>query len=266
LATEPANQVAPRTDEQAAPSLACTTIELPGGVRIRVKVPRDWQPGQRVEAIREAQQIADDAEESKKKRRKKRPEQCDRKFPEHLPRYERVVDLPEDQSEGLTLIGDDEVETLECTAAELKVRVTKYAKYALVADKTKGIVSPARPTGLVEGDRFDASVGVEVVAWKYFYHLPFYRQQDMFGGRGWTPSRSTLQNIETAVDLVLRPHAEYLRSVLTQDKTVGCDDTGVLLITSKAMPDLTDHPRADRIGEVIGNAIESGKPSIKANM
>ena len=218
------------------------------------------------DAIREAQQIVEDAEETKKKRRKQRPQQSDRKFPEHLPRYEKIVDLPEDRREGLKLIGYDEVETLECTAAELKVRVTKYAKYAHEADKSKGIVSPERPTGLVEGDRFDASIGVEVVAWKYFYHLPFYRQQDLFGGSGWTPSRSTLQNIEAAVEFALRPLAEYLQSVLKQDRTVGCDDTGVLLITPKTMPDLSDHPRGERIGEVVENAIESGKPSINANM
>jgi transposase len=218
------------------------------------------------DAIRDAQKIVDDAEETKKKRRKKRPEQSDRKFPEHLPRYEKTVDLPEDQREGLTLIGYDEVETLECTAAELKVRVTKYAKYANPVDKTKGVASPERPTGLVEGDRFDASIGVEVVAWKYFYHLPFYRQQDLFAGSGWTPSRSTLQNIESAVEFALRPLAEYLRSVLKQDRTVGCDDTGVLLITPKAMPDLSEHPRGERIGEVLEKAIRSGKPSIKANM
>jgi hypothetical protein len=81
---------------------------------------------------------------------------------------------------------------------------------------------------LVEGDRFDASISVAVVAWKYFYHLPFYRQQDMFAG--WAPSRSTLQNIEAAVEFALRPLAEFLRSFLQQDTTVGCDDTGVLLI------------------------------------
>jgi len=218
------------------------------------------------EAIREAQQIVDDAQETKQKRRKKRPEQSDRKFPEHLPRYEKIVDLPEDKREGLTLIGYDEVETLECTATELKVRVTQYAKYAYVADKTKGIVSPERPTGLVEGDRFDASIGVEVVSWKYFYHLPFYRQQDLFAGSGWTPSRSTLQNIEAAVEFALRPLAEYLRSVLKQDRTVGCDDTGVLLITPKAMPDLSDHPRRERIGEVLEEAIALGKPSIRSHM
>jgi len=181
------------------------------------------------EAIREAEQIVEDAEEAKRKRRKKRPEQSDRTFPEHLPRYEKIVDIPEDQREGLTLIGYDEVETLECIAAELKVRVTKYAKYANRNDKAKGVVSPERPTGLVEGDRFDASIGVEVVAWKYFYHLPFYRQQDLFAGSGWTPSRSTLQNIEAAVEFALRPLAECLRGALKQDRTVGCDDTGVLV-------------------------------------
>ncbi len=218
------------------------------------------------EAIREAEQIVDDAEEANKKRRKKRPQPSDRKFPEHLPRYEKIVDLPEAQRKGLILIGYDEVETLESTAGELKVRVTRYAKYAHPTDKSQGIVTPERPTGLVEGDRFDASIGVEVVAWKYFYHLPFYRQQDLFAGSGWTPSRSTLQNIETAVEFALRPLADYLRSILKQDRTVGCDDTGVLLITPKAMPDLSEHPRGERIGEVLENAIESGKPSINANM
>ena len=50
LATESAKQVAPKSDEQAAPAVACTTIELPGGVRIRVEVLTDRQPGQRLEA------------------------------------------------------------------------------------------------------------------------------------------------------------------------------------------------------------------------
>ena len=218
------------------------------------------------EAIREARQIVDDGEETKKNRRRNRPTVSDRKFPEHLPRIERIVDVPEAQREGLTLIGYDEVESLEWIPPELRVRLTKYAKYARAADQGQGIVSPERPTGLVEGDRFDVSIGVEVVAWKYFYHLPFYRQQDLFAGSGWTPSRSTLQNIEAAVEFTLRPLAEYLRSILKQDRTVGCDDTGVLLITPKAMPDLSDHPRGKRIGEVLEDAIGSGKPSIKANM
>ncbi|WDQ17490.1 hypothetical protein [Rhodopirellula sp. P2] len=49
------------------------------------------------EAIRDAEQIVDDAEEDKKKRRRNRPPTGDHKFPEHLPHYERIVDVPEGQ-------------------------------------------------------------------------------------------------------------------------------------------------------------------------
>lgn len=219
------------------------------------------------EAIREAQQVVADAEQQEQTRKPKRPGREDRKFPPHLPRYERVIDLPEGRREGLKFIGYDEVETLEWVRPELRVRVNKYAKYAVPAnvDGKSSVVSPERPTGLVEGDRFDVSVGVEVVAWKYFYHLPFYRQQDFFAGSGWTPSRSTLVNLEAAVEFTLRPLAEYLRSYLKTDPCVGCDDTGVVLITPAVMPDLSNHPRRERISEVLEQAIAAGKPSIKAN-
>ena len=218
------------------------------------------------EAIREAESIVADADQQRGKRRAPRPQKDDRKFPEHLPRYERVIDLPENQREGLRLIGYDEVETLELVRSELRVRVNKYAKYADASDKTQGVISPPRPTGLVEGDRFDASIGVEVVAAKYFYHLPFYRQQDVFASSGWTPSRSTLSNIEEAVEFTLQPLADCARDYLLQDRTVGCDDTGLLLITPPVVPDLSDHPRGKRISEVLQRAIAEGKPSIRAHM
>lgn len=222
------------------------------------------------EAIREAEQVVADAEQSKKHRSPNRPRREDRKFPEHLPRYERIIDLPEDVCEGLKFIGYDEVETLEWVRPELRVRINKYAKYAAPADaidtdRKSAVVSPQRPTGLVEGERFDSSIGVEVVAWKYFYHLPFYRQQDMFAGSGWTPSRSTLANLETAVEFALRPLAEHLRAYLKTDTCIGCDDTGVVLITPAVMPNLAYHPRRERVSEVLEKAIASGKPSIKAN-
>ena len=116
------------------------------------------------EAIREAEQIVNAAEEEKRKQKPKRPRHSDRKFPEHLPRIEKTIDLPPEQREGLKLIGYDEVETLEWIRPKLQVRLNKYAKYAHRSDKTQGIRSPERPTGLVEGDRYDASVAVEVVA------------------------------------------------------------------------------------------------------
>lgn len=46
LATESASEVASKPEEQASPPLACTTIELPGGIRIRVEAPTRRQPSQ----------------------------------------------------------------------------------------------------------------------------------------------------------------------------------------------------------------------------
>ena len=241
------------------------------------------------EAIREAEQTVDEAAREKQKRKQQRPGKTDRKFPDHLPRTEKIVDLPEEQREGLKLIGYDEVEMLKWKRPELYVELTKYAKYVFPAGQTPAdetpsietpvietpavenpsgrrpaVISPERPSGLA-GNRFDVSIAAEIVAWKYAYHLPFYRQQDLFAGSGWTPSRSTLANLETEVAFTLEPLADYLRSFLKTDRCIGCDDTGVTLVTPKSLPDLSNHPRGDRISKVLGQAIEKGKPSIKAN-
>lgn len=218
------------------------------------------------EAVRDAEKTVEESERERQKRRRSRPRPDNRKFPAHLPRREEIIDLPELRRKSLKLIGYDEVESLEYIRQALRVCVYKYAKYTSPTVPSEGIVSPERPTGLVEGNRFDVSIGVEIVASKYFYHLPFYRQQDLFASCGWTPSRSTLQNIETSVEFALRPLADYLRYFLKQDRTIGCDDTGVLLITPKQIPDLSGHARQTRIEEILQKAIDEGRPSINAKM
>ena len=107
------------------------------------------------EAIREAEQIVQNDEEAKQRGKTQRPRRDDRKFPDHLPRIEQIIDLPEDLRAGLKFIGYDEVETLGSKRQELYVLNRKYAKYAYPANPSLGIISPERPTGLVEGDRFD---------------------------------------------------------------------------------------------------------------
>jgi hypothetical protein len=51
LTSEIDNQAASASREQANSPLASTTIELPGGVRIRVDVPTDRRPEHRGEAL-----------------------------------------------------------------------------------------------------------------------------------------------------------------------------------------------------------------------
>ena len=75
-------------------------------------------------------------------------------LPENLPRYEVEADVPEDVKNcpahgPRTLIGYDTTETLEFERPKLRVRVTKYAKYACTQESGCGVASPERPTGLV---------------------------------------------------------------------------------------------------------------------
>ena len=190
------------------------------------------------EAVWEAQQTLEEVESRRRAKRRQPRRSSSEKFPEHLPRYEKIVDLPDEEKAGKVFLGYDEVETLELERPRLRVRVTKYAKYADPQRPQAGVASPERPTGLVEGDRFDTSVAVEIMAARFFYHLPYYRQQDIFAGCGWTPSRSTLLNIVAASEFVLQPLAQHYRDLIQEIDILGCDETPVKLIVPPVLPEL----------------------------
>lgn len=222
--------------------------------------------------------LADAVEETKlveahqrRKPRKKR----DEGLPEHLPRYEVTAEVPEAVKQceihgERTLLPEsmwDKTETLEFERPVLKVRVTKYPKYACPEQSRCGIGSPERPTGIVEGNKYDTSIAAEIISGKYGYHLPIYRQQDYFAGSGWSPGRSTLLNILTECSFVIEPLLGFFKQTLQQDPAIGCDDTGVTLLYPKTVPtfDLED-PKARRIHEVFSKALKDEKPSIRAKM
>jgi transposase len=204
--------------------------------------------------------------------RKPRPRPSQEKFPPHLPRVEEVVEPPAEQRECPTHgakqpLGYDVVETLMFERPKLWVLVRKYAKYVCASEPACGVASAPRPTGLVEGDRYDASVAAEVIANKYAYHLPLYREQDIFAGSGWTPSRSTLLNLLCASAFALQPLGDHLRRWLLADGGLGCDETGVTLIVPPVLPALDPaDPRSARIAEVLQGAIDAGRPSVRAAM
>ena len=203
-------------------------------------------------------------------RRPRLPKPRQEQLPEHLPRYEVEAEAPEDvkhcpQHGERKLVGHDAVETLEFERPKLRVRVTKYPKYACENQPQCGLASPERPTGLVEGDRYDTSVAAEIITNKYGYHLPVYRQQDQFAGSGWTPSRSTLLNILEAAAFAIRPLAEHIRSVVLESDIVGTDDTHVTLLLPENIPDAHDR-KSQRAYEVLCEAKQQGRPSVTARM
>jgi len=208
-------------------------------------------------------------------RRRKPRKRRDEGLPEHLPRYEvtaEVLDADKNcETHGeRTLLPEamwDKTETLEFERPKLRVRVTRHPKLACPGQPECGIVSPERPTGIVEGNKYDTSIAAEIIAGKFSYHLPIYRQQDYFAGSGWSPGRSTLLNILTGCYFVIGPLLDYFKQTLQNDPVIGCDDTGVTLLYPKTLPafDLTD-PKQRRIHEVFAKALEGGKSSINAKM
>jgi len=192
--------------------------------------------------------------------------------PDHLPRYEVEANVPEDVKHcprhgERTLIGYDSVESLVFRRPELRVRVTKYPKYACVGKADCGVASPERPTGLVEGDRYDTSVAAEIITAKYGFHLPVYRQQDLFAGCGWAPQRSTLLNILVASAFVLRPLAEYFKRVVLASDVVGTDDTHVTLLLPATIPKVDPNdPKSQRTHDILSKAAAEGRRSVRAHM
>lgn len=219
------------------------------------------------QAVEEAELIVK-AHTRQKRPRKPRNE----KLPEHLPRYEVEAPAADDlltcplhgQRE---VIAYDYTETLEFERPKLRVRVTKYPKFACKSQPQCGVASPERPTSLVEGDRYDTSVAAEVIAGKYGYHLPIYRQQDYFAGSGWVPARSTLLNLLVASAFVIRPLIESFKQAVLMDSILGTDDTRVTLLLPKEIPKpIAGNAKSQRIHEVFSDAVKEDKRSVSARM
>jgi transposase len=206
------------------------------------------------------------------RRKQGRDKPRNEQLPAHLPRYEVEAPIPEEVRFCAThgerkLIGHDRTETLEYTRPQLRVRVTLIPKFACEDEAECGVKEPARPQGLVEGNRYDTSVAAQIITAKSGYHLPLYRQQDLFAGSGWTPSRGTLLNILAAAGDLLPPFIAYLRGEVLDSGIIGTDDTRVTLLLPSVLPPPADGDRkSQRIHEVFSEAIQENKKSVTARM
>ena len=220
------------------------------------------------EAVEQAETIVSEHTRRKQAGKKPRNEQ----LPEHLPRYEVELEVPEElkhceQHGERQLIGHDRQETLEFERPKLKVRVTLIPKYACPDDPQCGVAEPPRPLGLVEGNRYDTSIAAEIITAKYGYHLPIYRQQDWFAGSGWMPGRSTLLNILTASAELLEPFMQYLRREVLASELLGTDETRVTLLLPSELPAvIPGDALSQRMYEVFTAAQAAGKPSVSGRM
>ena len=216
------------------------------------------------EGIEQAAEENDRAKKNKKKPKRRRRNEI---FPDNLDRKEVVIDLPEEDKQGLVRIGEDIQETAHFRRPIVYIVRKIFPKYARVGDPDAGVFQAERPPALISGDRYDTSFAAEIIAAKYSYHLPIYRQEDLFAGCGIQLSRSTLLNIQEAAARIIRPFAEYLADLVRTDHCIGSDDTGVCLLLPQQIPGVKeDDPKSRRVAEVIAQAKSENKKSINAKM
>jgi len=158
-------------------------------------------------------------------------------IPAHIERRERVLDLSAEEKEGLTYIGDAVTERLEVERPKVYVDRIVRRQYVRPDDRAAGVMARSVPLGAVEGTKYGFSVMASMVALKYAFHQPTYRQQDWFAQSGWTPRRSTINDIlQLAVDTV-GPLYSQLHLELQQQKVLLADETTVKLLTRGALTD-----------------------------
>lgn len=221
------------------------------------------------EAQEEAQAMLDDAKNAPATKPRKRRSEA---LPEHLPRVEKIVEVPEsmlvcDVHGPRQVIGYDITEKLVRIPPQLFVELIKHPKLSCPGCPACGIVSPERPTGLVEGDRYDTSIAATIIQAKWDHHMPVYRQQDLFAGSGWTPARSTLLNIIASACFVLAPLFEHMKRKVQSDIGVGIDDTSCRMLLPNDEPaPIEGDSKNWRLIEKIREARASGATSLLAKM
>lgn len=221
------------------------------------------------EAEAEAQKLLDEEEANSPTKPKKRRKES---LPGHLPVVKQLCDVPEADricpTHGpMAMIGVDTTETLVYEPAKLFRKVTEYPKYGCSCCKSRGVATAERPTGLVEGNKYDTSIGAAIVVQKYDLHLPLYRQTDVFAVSGWTPSRSTLLNILRQVAFAVEPLVTYLTRLVQGDSVVGLDESSCrMIMPSEEPPVKPGDLKGKRLREKIAEAKANGKDSLIGKM
>ena len=156
-------------------------------------------------------------------------------FPEELPREELVVDVPENEREGLEFAGFETSERL-VRRNEYVVQVVKRKKYAKPNKPSFGVVTapaPAVPSCFsASSDRchYDVSVIVHVIAEKLIDAIPFYRQSEMFARIGISFGRSAMCDYFIKASNALAPLFDEMTRMVMACEILHADETTVKML------------------------------------
>lgn len=185
--------------------------------------------------LEEAEQVAaegiaceETADPAKREARARKRRANRGSLPAHLPRIERVVDVPDKACPccrgEMHVMGEDVSERLDVVPAQFQVIVTRRPKYACRSCEEVVVQAPA-PARLIEGGIPTEATVAHVLVSKYADHLPLYRQAQIYGRQGVNLDRSTLADWVGKAAFLLKPIHERLFERLKASPKLFADET-----------------------------------------
>jgi len=164
--------------------------------------------------------------------RSPRKENALSEIPADFPREERIIDIPEEERAGLTLIGYAESERIAYRTG-LYVIHFKRAKYADPEHPENGVVTAPAAGDFFDADsgrtRYDASFVAKVVADKIENSIPLERQAKMFAGDGLPVAPSTLEYLYRSSAELLNPLYDRMVELIMKREILHVDETFIKL-------------------------------------
>lgn len=160
-----------------------------------------------------------------------------RPLPDHLPRHEIIVPVPEAEKicplsdQPRPFIGYEESEKLEYIPETLRVNVYKREKYGSpMGAEENGVVTAAVPAAVVDRCLADTGMLAHVAVAKFDDHLPLYRQERMLLRQGVEASRKTMAGWLRGMAAGLSGLWELLAEQILASGVVMHDDTPVKML------------------------------------
>lgn len=148
-------------------------------------------------------------------------------LPAHLPRREIFIE-PEENTSGLTKIGEEITEELEYEPGNLFVNRYIRPKYAKA--ESEGVVIGALPSRPIDKGIPGPGLLAHIFISKFVDHLPLYRQRRIFKRQGVNIPASTLDNWMKAGYEILFPLYELQRERLINKDYLMADETPIQVL------------------------------------
>ena len=153
-------------------------------------------------------------------------------IPADLPREERIIDVPEEEREGLKLIGYAESERIAYRTG-LYVIHFKRAKYADPEQPENGVITAPAAGDFFDTNsgrtRYDASFVAKVVADKVENSIPLERQARMFASEKLPVAPSTLEFLYKSSAELLIPLYDRMVELIMAREILHVDETFIKL-------------------------------------